>query len=108
MLNVWSPDDPPLGKPFAGYPRVVELIFKKPTDGARISCSIDPALKGVIVVVPNTVFSRSATKGEYELPRRLPAGTYELRAYHPDHGRAAAKVEIGHNEDAVLVDLVLR
>lgn len=65
-----------------------ERTFTKPANSVPIKCDIHPEFQGMVIVFPNWAFVRTAKDGSFILSVELPAGSYEICAYHPMHGRA--------------------
>ena len=58
-----------------------EVVFDKPGI-VTLGCNIHDWMLGYVVVVPTPYFGKTDASGVARL-RDLPAGTYELRAWHP-------------------------
>ena len=58
-----------------------EVLFDRPGI-VNLGCNIHDWMLGYVVVVPTPYFGKSDASGTVRL-RDLPAGTYELRAWHP-------------------------
>ena len=58
-----------------------EVVFDKP-GLVTLGCNIHDWMLGYVVVVPTPYFGKSDASGVVRL-RDLPAGSYELRAWHP-------------------------
>jgi hypothetical protein len=106
-FEIWSLKEPLPGRLVPSNPQGEEQVLKQPTDYAGIHCAVDPRIKGRVVVVPNTVFAWSDATGSYSLPGRLPVGTYEVRACHPEHRVASAVVRVQRDDEPLTVDLFL-
>jgi plastocyanin len=66
----------------------VEVLFDR-TGVVTLGCNIHDWMLGYIVVVPTPHFSRTDAAGVARL-HDLPAGKYELRAWHPQQRAAVA------------------
>jgi plastocyanin len=64
-----------------------EVVFDK-SGVVTLGCNIHDWMVGYVVVVPTPYFARTDATGHARL-RELPAGTYELRAWHPQQRTAA-------------------
>jgi plastocyanin len=69
-----------------------EVVFDKPGVVA-LGCNIHDWMVGYVVVVSTPHFGRSDARGEVRL-RELPAGAYELRAWHPRQRAGLAPVKL--------------
>jgi plastocyanin len=70
----------------------VEVLFDRP-GVVTLGCNIHDWMLGYIVVVPTPHFARTAASGVASL-RDLPAGHYELRAWHPQQRAQPAAQEV--------------
>jgi plastocyanin len=60
-------------------------------------CDIHPQMHAVVLSLDTPYFARADDQGAYAL-EDLPAGTYELRLFHPDVQPASSQVELGPGE----------
>jgi plastocyanin len=58
-----------------------EHVFDKPEDPFRIKCDVHPWMGAFICVMPHPFFSVSGKDGAFSISG-LPAGTYEVEAWH--------------------------
>jgi plastocyanin len=65
-----------------------EIVFDKP-GVVTLGCNIHDWMIGFVVVVPTAHFARTDASGNVRL-RDLPAGTYEVHAWHPNQRAAVA------------------
>jgi len=65
-----------------------EVVFDKP-GVVTLGCNIHDWMVGYVVIVPTPYFGKTDASGNARL-RDLPAGAYEVRAWHPQQ-RAAAQ-----------------
>ncbi len=79
-----------LGKYAPGERR--QRLFTRPGP-AEVFCDIDPDETGFVFVTPNAAACRPAADGAFEL-RRLPAGRYTLRVWHPKYGSLVRQVDV--------------
>ncbi len=72
--------------------------------GAELSiptvCNIHPWMQAWIHVVDHPYFAVTGDDGRFELPRKLPAGTYTLAAIHPSLGTQEAEITLSDGESA--------
>ena len=88
-----------LGKYPKGQSR--RLRFDKP-GLVNVFCDIHSDMAAYVFVLPHHVFTRpAAATGKFTLPE-LPAGTYTLKAWHPDRGELTQSVQVPKNGDAVV------
>jgi plastocyanin len=83
-----------LGKYGRGKSRSVR--FDKP-GVVKVYCDIHSNMEGFVLVLPNPWFARAADDGSFELPV-VTAGTYRVKAWHPDLGERTLSVTVGEDE----------
>jgi plastocyanin len=89
-----------LGKYPRGSSR--QVIFPKP-GLVNVYCDIHKDMEAFVLVLPHHGFARPSASGDYKLPD-LPAGSYLVRAWHPDLGERATTVNVPKTGD-VTADL---
>lgn len=67
----------------------------------NLHCDIHPDMLGYIVVTPNHAYARCDSLGVFRLPK-LPAGSYRLRAWHPDRGEIVRAIDMPRRGDVTL------
>jgi plastocyanin len=83
-----------------------QVVFDKP-GVVTLGCNIHDWMVAYVMVVSTPYFARSDAEGTMRL-RELPAGTYELRAWHPQQRSAAAPVKLSLDAaSSPVVDFVL-
>jgi len=85
-----------LGKYARGKSKSV--VFDKP-GRVNVYCEIHSGMEAFVVVLPNAWFTQPDQNGAFALPG-LPAGTYTLKAWHPDFGERSATVTVPEDKDA--------
>jgi len=85
-----------LGKYARGKSKSV--VFDKP-GRVNVYCEIHSGMEAFIVVLPSKWFTQPDANGAFALPD-LPAGTYSLKAWHPDFGERSATVVVPEDKDA--------
>jgi plastocyanin len=70
-----------------------EVVFDK-GGVVTLGCNIHDWMVGYIVIVPTPYFARTDAAGNARL-RDLPAGTYEVRAWHPQQRAGAQPQSVG-------------
>lgn len=71
-------------------------VFEKPEMFLQAKCSVHPWMGAYVAVMDHPFFAITNEKGEFTLPK-LPAGTYDLEAWHEVFGTQTAKVEVKEN-----------
>jgi len=87
-----------LGKYARGKSKSV--VFDKP-GRVNVYCEIHSGMEAFIVVLPDAWFTQPDANGAFALPD-LPAGTYSLKAWHPDFGERTATVVVSEGKDATV------
>ena len=87
-----------LGKYAQGHSRRVR--FDKP-GVINVYCDIHSDMAAWIYVVPHHVFAQANAAGRFALPE-LPAGTYTLKAWHPDRGERTLEVDVPARGEAAV------
>jgi len=68
--------------------------FTKPEVMIKVKCEVHNWMASYIGVVDNPFYAVSDEKGNFEI-KGLPAGTYELEAWHEKYGTQTMKVSVG-------------
>jgi plastocyanin len=88
-----------LGKYPKGQSR--RLKFDKP-GLVNVFCDIHSDMAAYVFVLPHHVFARpAAATGRFALPD-VPAGTYVVKAWHPDRGELTQSVQVPKGGDAAV------
>jgi len=87
-----------LGKYPRGHSK--QVTFKK-AGLVQVFCDIHPSMACFILVLPNRAFARPKDDGSFALPK-LPAGTYAVKAWHPDFGERSRTVKIPASGEVAL------
>jgi plastocyanin len=87
-----------LGKYRQGHSKSVR--FDR-TGLVKVYCDIHSEMEAFVLVVANRAYALSGADGSYQLPD-LPAGRYELRAWHPDLPELTRTVEVPDHGDVRL------
>lgn len=74
-----------------------EHVFDKPEDVFPIKCDVHPWMTAYTMVVDNPFFSVTKADGKFTVSN-LPAGTYEITAWHEKLGKKTEKVTVGDND----------
>jgi hypothetical protein len=81
-----------LGQPPGTAPRV--KTFKVTEPGLKFKCDVHPWMAAYLFVMDHPYFGVSAADGSFSIPG-LPAGSYQLAAWHEKLGEQEAKVTVG-------------
>lgn len=81
-----------IGMPPAVTEKVQELSRPEPV--FPVKCDVHPWMKSYVAVMSHPFFSVTGTDGKYEISN-LPAGTYEIEAWHERLGTQTATVTVG-------------
>jgi uncharacterized membrane protein/plastocyanin len=68
-------------------------VFEKPEMFLQAKCSVHPWMGAYVAVMDHPFYAISNEKGEFSLPK-LPAGTYEIEAWHEVFGTQTQKIEV--------------
>lgn len=79
----------------------VVRVFNEPEDPFTVECNVHPWMQGYVVVMEHPFFATTGVDGLFAI-QSLPAGTYELEAWHPRLGRVAKTLTIQGDEKASL------
>jgi plastocyanin len=94
---------PQVNRPFnVGMPAErTEVIqtFAQPEERFEVKCDVHPWMQAYISIVPHPYFASTEADGSFTL-EGLPAGTYELEAWHERLGTRTASVTVGEGEEA--------
>lgn len=71
--------------------------FDKPEAVFQIKCDVHPWMSAYVAVFTHPFFSTTGQDGKFSIPD-LPAGTYEITAWHEKLGTQTASVTVGANE----------
>ena len=74
-----------------------EHVFDKPEDPFPIKCDVHPWMTAFTVVSTNPFFSVTKEDGKFTI-KDLPAGTYEIEAWHEKLGKKTEKVTVGDSD----------
>jgi plastocyanin len=74
-----------------------EHVFDKPEGPFEIKCDVHPWMTAYTMVVTNPFYSVTKEDGKFTISN-LPAGTYEIEAWHERLGKKVEKVTVGEDE----------
>ena len=81
-----------IGLPIQGG--VAERSFPRPEIFVKIKCDVHPWMFAYIAVVEHPYFTVTDKEGNFQLPFRLPHGTYTLAAKHLKAGELTQKISV--------------
>lgn len=76
------------------------VTFRRP-GVVTVHCDVHPDETGYVVVVPNRAWTRPDSLGAFRLPK-LPAGRYQVRAWHPRLGHLRKTVDVPRRGHAAI------
>jgi plastocyanin len=74
-----------------------EHVFDKPEDPFQIKCDVHPWMTAYTMVATNPFFFVTKEDGKFTIAN-LPAGTYEIEAWHEKLGKKVEKVTVGDSD----------
>ena len=74
-----------------------EAVFDKPEDPFQIKCDVHPWMTAYTMVVTNPFYFVTKDDGKFTISN-LPAGTYEIEAWHEKLGKKVEKVTVGDSD----------
>ena len=79
------------------FKKKITTQFEKSEKPFKIKCDVHPWMGGYVSVLPHPFFSLTAPNGKFEI-RNLPAGTYQIEAWHEKLGIQTATVTVNEGE----------
>ena len=76
-----------------------EHVFTKPEDIFKIKCDVHPWMGAWMAVLTHPYFDVTEADGQFRLGN-LPAGTYEIEAWHEPNQAQTLKVKVEPKADA--------
>lgn len=104
VLTFHSPAEEDIGRTAPPDPKRQLKRFKKSTPLVTVRCSIHPAFRGYVTVIPGKDCVSTGGMGTYRLETSLPVGKYEVIACHADYGARCRVIEIRPNIHEYLAD----
>jgi hypothetical protein len=74
-----------------------EHVFDKAEDPFPIKCDVHPWMTAFAMITTNPFYSVTKEDGKFTI-KDLPAGTYEIEAWHEKLGKKTEKVTVGEND----------
>lgn len=78
------------------FRKEMEIVFNKPEFMFPIRCDVHPWMKAWMAVMAHPFFSVTGLDGQFEI-KNLPAGTYEIEAWHEKLESQTATVTVTDN-----------
>ena len=75
-----------------------EHVFDKPEDPFTIKCDVHPWMTAYTMVSTNPFYSVTKEDGKFTISN-LPAGTYEIEAWHEKLGKKTEKITVGESDN---------
>ncbi len=72
-------------------------VFDKPEDVFKIKCDVHPWMTAYTMVIDNPFYSVTTPDGKFSIAN-LPAGSYEIEAWHEKLGAKTEKVTVGEGD----------
>ena len=77
----------------------ISVKFGKPESMFAVKCDVHPWMAAWVTVMSNPFFAVTKTDGKFTISN-LPAGTYEIEAWHEKLGTQTATVTVGDSDNA--------
>ncbi|MCZ2341590.1 MAG: hypothetical protein LC104_07305 [Bacteroidales bacterium] len=103
-LTFHSPAEKAIGRTAPSDPKRQLKRFEKSTPLVTVRCSIHPAFRGYVTVIPGNDRVSTGGMGTYRLETSLPVGKYEVIACHADYGARHQFIEVRSNIHEYLAD----
>lgn len=87
------------------FRKEVTKSFDKPELFIKFKCDVHPWMIGYVSVMEHPFFDTTEEDGNFEI-KDLPAGTYEITAWHEKLGEKTASVTISADDETQTVDFV--
>lgn len=81
------------------FRKEISVKFDKAEPMFAVKCDVHPWMGAWVTVQSNPFFSVTTTDGKYSI-ENLPAGTYEIEAWHEKLGTQSASVTVGETDTA--------
>jgi hypothetical protein len=81
----------------AAHRQGVEHTFDKPEGPFQIKCDVHPWMTAYAMVITNPYYSVTGDDGKFKLAD-LPAGTYEIEAWHEKLGKQTQKITVAEGD----------
>ena len=75
----------------------LKKTFKEPEVMVKVKCDLHSWMSAYVGVLEHPFFSVSGADGAFSI-KNLPAGDYEIVAWHEKYGEQSAKVKVGNGE----------
>ncbi len=81
------------------FRKEITVKFNKPEPMFAVKCDVHPWMGAWVAVIANPFFNVTKTDGKFTIAN-LPAGTYEIEAWHEKLGTKTATVTVGDSDNA--------
>jgi plastocyanin len=98
-VHVLSKVNPEENVAMPKFRKDITIKFEKSEPMFAIKCDVHPWMSAWVVVQPNPFFAVTKTDGKFTIAN-LPAGTYEIEAWHEKLGTQTASVTVGDSDNA--------
>ncbi len=78
------------------FRKEMEITFNKPEFMFQIRCDVHPWMQAWMAVMPHPFFAVTGHDGQFKI-KNIPAGTYEIEAWHEKLGTKTAAVTVTDN-----------
>jgi plastocyanin len=98
-VHALSRTNPEVNVAMPKFRKEISLKFDKPEFMIPLKCDVHPWMGAYLAVMPNNYFSVTKTDGKFSIAD-LPAGTYEVEAWHEKLGTKTATVTLKDGDNA--------
>jgi plastocyanin len=98
-VHSFSEANPAFNRAMPASVTEVEQTFAKEEFMFRVKCDVHPWMSAFVTVSPHPFYAVTSANGSFEIAG-LPAGTYELEAWHERLGTQSATVTVADGETA--------
>lgn len=98
-VHVLSKANPEENVAMPKFRKDITVKFEKPEPMFAVKCDVHPWMAAWVTVMPNPFFSVTKLDGKFTIAN-LPAGTYEIEAWHEKLGTQTATVTVGDSDSA--------
>jgi plastocyanin len=92
-VHTYGEANAPVNKAQPGFKKKIELVFDKPEFPVRVECDAHPWMRGWLIVQEHPYYALTDESGAFTLAN-VPAGDYQIEAWHETLGRQTASVSV--------------
>ncbi len=96
-IHAMSKENPEFNMAMPKFRTEVTKVFDKPEFMFPIKCDVHPWMSGWVSVMPHPFFATTPKDGKFKIDN-LPAGTYDLEAWHEKLGVQKATITVAEGE----------